>query len=254
MLLEQTHDKLIDMKIYGMAHALKERLARVDHQSLSKEEFMGLLVDDEWLYRENRKLTARLKVAKFKAQDAAIENIDYRTPRGLRKAQLLELAQNRWVTAHQSVLITGPSGAGKSYLAQALGQNACRGGFSVQYVRLPTLLAQFVQARAQGTYDRLLKRLAKVALLVIDDLGLAVLTEVEKQDLLEALEERYGSGATLVTSQLPITDWHEYLGGGRIADAILDRLVHSAHRIELSSKESMRKEQAALKHGGQSDK
>jgi DNA replication protein DnaC len=254
MLFEQTHEKLIAMKLYGMANTLKERLERVDHQSLSKEEFLGLLVDDEWLYRENRKLTARLKVAKFKEREAAVENIDYRTPRGLRKTQVLEIAQNRWITAHQSVLITGPSGAGKSYLAQALGLNACRNGFSVQYLRLPTLLAQFVQARAQGTYDRLLKRLSKLSLLVIDDFGLASLNELEKQDLLEALEERYGSGATLVTSQLPIGDWHEYLGSARIADAILDRLVHSAHRIELSSKESMRKDRAALNHGGQSDK
>jgi DNA replication protein DnaC len=254
MLLEQTHTKLVEMKLYGMASSIKERLERVDHQSLSKEEFVGFLVDDEWLYRENRKLTARLKVAKFKQREAAIENIDYRTPRGLRKTQVLELAQNRWITAHQSTLITGPSGAGKSYLAQAFGLNACRSGFTVQYVRLPTLLAQFVQARAQGTYDRLLKRLSKIALLVVDDFGLAVLKEVEKQDLLKAIEERYGVGATLVTSQLPIGDWHEYLGGGRLADAILDRLVHNAHRIELSSKESMRKERAALKHGGQSDK
>ncbi len=254
MLLEQTYAKLVEMKLYGMANAIKERLERADHQSLSKEEFVGFLVDDEWLYRENRKLTARLKVAKFKEREAAIENIDYRTPRGLRKTQVLELAQNRWIAAHQSVLITGPSGAGKSYLAQAFGLNACRNGFAVQYVRLPTLLAQFVQARAQGTYDRLLRRLAKTALLVIDDFGLAVLSEVEKQDLLEAIEERYGVGATLVTSQLPIGDWHEYLGGGRLADAILDRLVHNAHRIELTSKESMRKERAALKHDGHSDK
>ena len=245
MLLEQTHEKMIAMKLYGMAGSLQERLERADHQSLSKEEFLGLLVDDEWLYRENRKLATRLRVAKFKERDAAIENIDYRTPRGLRKTQVLELAQNRWISAHQSILITGPSGAGKSYLAQALGLNACRNGFTVQYLRLPTLLAQFVQARAQGTYDRLLKRLAKLALLIIDDFGLATLNEPERQDLLEAIEERYGTGATLVTSQLPIGDWHEYLGGGRLADAILDRLVHNAHRIELSSKESMRKTTAA---------
>ncbi len=241
MLLEQTHEKMTAMKLYGMADTLKERLERADHQSLSKEEFLGLLVDDEWLYRENRKLTTRLRVAKFKERDAAIENIDYRTPRGLRKTQVLELAQNRWITAHQSILITGPAGAGKSYLAQALGLNACRNGFTVQYLRLPTLLAQFVQARAQGTYDRLLKRLTKLSLLIIDDFGLAALNEPERQDLLEAIEERYGTGATLVTSQLPICDWHEYLGGGRLADAILDRLVHNSHRIELSSKESMRK-------------
>jgi len=254
MLLEQTHDKLIAMKLFGIAHALKDRLARVDHQDLSKAEFLGLLVDDEWLYRENRKLTARLKVAKFKQRAASIEDIDYKTPRGLRKTQILELAQNRWISAHQSLLISGPSGVGKSYLAQAFGQHACRSGFSVQYLRLPALLAQFVQARAQGTYDRLLKRLAKLALLIVDDFGLASLNELEKQDLLEAIEERYGSGATLVTSQLPVADWHAYLGDGRLADAILDRLVHNAHRIELSSKESMRKERSALNHDGHSDK
>lgn len=241
MLLEQTHDKMITMKLYGMAHSVTERLERVDHQSLSKEEFLGLIVDDEWLYRENRKLTTRLKVARFKEREAAIENIDYRTPRGLRKTQVLELAQNRWIPAHQSLLITGPSGSGKSYLAQALGFNACRLGFTVQYLRLPTLLALFVQARAQGTYDRLLKRLTGLSLIIIDDFGLAALNEPERQDLLEAVEERYGTGATIVTSQLPVGDWHEYLGGGRLADAILDRLVHNAHRIELSSKESMRK-------------
>lgn len=241
MLLEHTYDKLISMKLHGMASSVKQRLERADHQSLSKEEFLGLLVDDEWLYRENRKLTTRLKTAKFKQPQASIENIDYRTPRGLHKTQVLELAQNRWIGAHQSVLITGPSGAGKSYLAQAFGLNACRNGFTVQYLRLPTLLAQFVQARAQGTYDRLLKRLSKLSLIIIDDFGLAALDEPERQDLLEAIEERYGTGATLVTSQLPIGDWHEYLGGGRLADAILDRLVHNAHRIELSSKESMRK-------------
>ena len=241
MLLEQTHEKLIAMKLFGMASSLKDRIERVDHQSLSNTEFLGLLVDDEYLYRENRKLTARLKVAKFKERAACLEDIDYATSRGLRKQQLLELAQNRWITAHQCVIVTGPSGVGKSFIAQALGQHACRSGFTVQYLRLPTLLAQFVQARAQGTYDRLLKRLAKLSVIVLDDFGLASLSELEKQDLLEAIEERYGVGATIVTSQLPVADWHEYLGGGRLADAILDRLVHNAHRIELSSKESMRK-------------
>lgn len=254
MLLEQTHQKLVAMKLFGMANALKDRLERVDHHSLSKAEFIGLLVDDEWLYRENRKLTARLKVARFKERTACLENVDYSAARGLRKDQVLELAQNRWIAAHQCILIIGPSGSGKSFLAQALAQHACRSGFSAQYLRLPTLLTHFVQARAQGTYDRLLKRLAKLSLLVVDDFGLTGLNDLEKQDLLEAIEERYGSGATIVTAQLPISDWHEYLGGGRLADAILDRLVHSAHRIELSSRESMRKERSSLNHGGQSDR
>jgi DNA replication protein DnaC len=253
MLDEQTYQKLIAMKLFGMSHSIKERLERRDHQSLSKTEFVGLLVDDEWLYRENRKLSARLRVAKFKQRAAALENLDYATPRGLRKDQILELAQNRWISAHQSLLIAGPSGSGKSFLAQAFGNHACRSGFSVQYLRLPTLLSQFVQARAQGIYERLLKRLAKLSLLIIDDFGLASLSDREKQDLLEAIEERYGSGATIVTAQLPVSDWHEYLGGGRVADAILDRLVHNAHRIELSSRESMRKTQPVLNHDGHSD-
>jgi DNA replication protein DnaC len=254
MLHEQTHDKLIAMKLFGLAASLKERIERRDHQSLSKAEFVGLLIDDEWLYRENRKLTGRLKVAKFKEQTAALEAIDYSTPRGLRKDQILELGQNRWISAHHCVLITGPSGSGKSFLGQALGQHACRSGFTVQYLRLPTLLNHFVQARAQGIYERLLKRLAKLSVLVVDDFGLGSLTDREKQDLLEAIEERYGGGATVVTSQLPVADWHEYLGGGRLADAILDRLVHNAHRIELCSEESMRKPQPDLNHDGQSVK
>ncbi len=253
MLHEQTHEKLIAMKLFGMAASLKERLERRDHQGLSKPEFFGLLVDDEWLYRENRKLTARLKVAKFKQRAAAIEAIDYSTPRGLRKDQVLELAQNRWIKAHESMLIIGPSGSGKSFLAQAFGQHACRSGFPVQYLRMPALLTLFVQARAQGTYDRLLKRLGKIALLIVDDFGLASLTESQKQDLLEAIEERYGSGASIITSQLPVTDWHEYLGGGRLADAILDRIVHNAHRIEIASKDSMRKPRPDLPHAGHSD-
>lgn len=253
MLLEQTLDKLNAMKLFALAKSLQERLERQDHQSLSKAEFVGLLVDDEWLHRENRKLSGRLRVAKFKDRAAAIEAVNYKTARGLRKDQLLELAQNRWITAHQSVLITGLSGSGKSFIAQALGQHACRSGFSAQYLRLPALLNQFVLARAEGTYDRLLKRLAKLSVLIVDDFGMGgSLSDREKQDLLEAIEERYGTGATVVTAQLPVSDWHEYLGGGRVADAILDRLVHNAHRIELRSEESMRKEYSGLNHGGQS--
>ena len=151
------------------------------------------------------------------------------------------------------MLVIGPSGSGKSFIAQAFGLNACRSGFSVQYLRMPALLTLFVQARAQGTYDRLLKRLAKINLLIVDDFALGSLSDPQKQDFLEAIEERYGSGALTITSQLPVTDWHEYLGGGRVADAILDRIVHASHRIEISSKDSMRKPRPDLPHAGQSD-
>ncbi len=241
MLNEQTHEKLITMKLFGMAAGFKERLNRIDHQDLNPSALIGLLVDDEYLHRENRRLATLLRGAKFKDHGACLEAIDYGAARGLRKDKILELAQNRWVGARQSILITGPSGAGKSFLAQALGHNACRAGLSVHYLRLPALLQQFVQSRAQGTYAQLLKRLGRLSVLVIDDLGLSGITGQEGQDLLETLEERYGKGPSIVTSQLPIADWHEYLGGGRIADAILDRLIHNAHRIELTSRESMRK-------------
>jgi DNA replication protein DnaC len=151
------------------------------------------------------------------------------------------------------MLVIGPSGSGKSFIAQAFGLNACRSGFTVQYLRMPALLTLFVQARAQGTYDRLLKRLAKINLLIVDDFALGSLSDPQKQDFLEAIEERYGSGALTITSQLPVTDWHEYLGGGRVADAILDRIVHASHRIEIASKDSMRKPRPGLPDAGQSD-
>lgn len=254
MLNEPTHEKLITMKLFGLAQGFKERLNRVDHQSLSASDLIGLLVDDEYLYRENKRLTALLKGAKFKDHRACLEHIDYATARGLRKDQVLELAKNRWVREHQNLVITGPAGAGKSFLAQALGHNACRAGFSTHYVRLSALLQQFVQARAQGTYAQILKRLGRFSVLLIDDVGLSSVTEAQTQDLLETLEERYGKGSCIFTSQLPIGDWHEYLGGGRISDAILDRLIHNAHRIELTARESMRKTASGLPHGGQSDK
>ena len=254
MLLEQTNEKLSQMKLFGMLASLKDRLSRPDHQNLSVSELMGLIVDDEWLFRENRKMETRLKVARFKQQNSCIENIEYNASRGLKKSQVLELGQNRWLKAHQNILITGPSGAGKSYLAQALGNNCCRQGFSVQYIRVPKLMFSFVRARADGSYGNLLKQLSKIQCLILDDFGLAPLTEIEKQDLVEVAEERYGIGSTILTSQLQVNEWHEYLGTGRMADALLDRWIHNAHRFELKSRESMRKETSSLTHPGQSDK
>jgi DNA replication protein DnaC len=252
MLIEQTKEKLSKMKLYGMVRALEDRLTRADHADLPFTDLLGLLVDDEWLYRENRKLTSLLKNAKFKLRDACIENIEYPAHRGLKKTQVLELAQNRWIVAHQNILITGPAGAGKSYLAQALGNNACRQGISVNYVRVPTLLFSLLRARADGTYGDFLKRIGKVQFLILDDFGMSALTDQEKQDLVEIAEERYGSGSTVVTSQLPTHAWHEYLGGGRVADALLERLLHNGHRIDLQSRDSMRKEKNGLTQSGHS--
>jgi DNA replication protein DnaC len=254
MLLEETCDKLTRMKLSGMLNGVRARLEDPSHRDLSFTELLGLIVDDEWLYRENRKLTILLKKARFKEKMACLEDVDYRAGRGLKKAQVLEVAQNRYIDHHQNVLITGPSGAGKSYLAQAFGNHACRHGFRVHYVRMPKLAYAFVQARADGTYPRLLKSLAKYELVILDDFGLAPLAEKEKQDLVELAEERYGSGSTMVTSQLPVKAWHDYLGGSRIADALLDRLIHNAHRFELAAQQSMRKGKADLTSNSDSEK
>lgn len=254
MLLEQTNEKLAQMKLFGMLESVKTRLSRPDHAELGFTELFGLIVDDEWLRRENSRFRRRLKVAKFKAQGACIENLEYSSSRGMKKDVVLELAQNRWITAHQNVLITGASGAGKSHLAQALGNNACRQGYTVQYIRIPKLMFAFVQARAEGTYGRLLAKLTKIQVLILDDFALSPLTDTEKQDLIEIAEDRYGVGSTIITSQLPVNTWHEYLGGGRIADALLDRWIHNAHRFELKSRESKRKEFSGLPHCGHPDK
>ena len=175
-----------------------------------------------------------------------LEDMEYRPERGVKKAEVMELAQNRYIDAHQSVIITGPAGAGKSYLAQALGNHACRHGFSVHYIRIPQLTYSFVQARANGSYATLMKRLGRYQLLILDDFGLAQLAEADKQDLLELAEERYGTGSTMITSQLPLKAWHEYLGAGRVTDALLERLVHNGHRFSLSATQSMRKTKTSL--------
>lgn len=233
MILEQTLGKLREMKLSAMARSLEERISRPDHHELSVEDFVGLIVDDEYLYREQKRLTTRLSGAKFKERQACMEAIDYKIARGLSKQTMLELAQLRFIEKKQNIAFTGPAGAGKSYLAQALGHQACRQGFRVVYVLLPKLLTAVTQARADGSYANLLKRFEKANVLILDDLGVSDLSENERRDLLEIFEDRYGIGSTIITSQLPIKDWHAYFGGGRAADSICDRLVHNCHRIEL---------------------
>ena len=242
MLVEQTLEKMRAMKLHRMAKSLEERLGRADHQGLEPQELIGLVVDDEFTWRENARLESRLRGAKFKEKAACMENVDYKSHRGLKKQTMLELGQMKWVSNKQNVAFTGPAGAGKSYLAQALGHRACRDGLRVIYVRLPKLLAALAQSRIDGSYAALLKRFERAQVLILDDLGVSELNEKERRDLLEIVEDRYGSGSTVITSQLAIKDWHAYFGGGRPADALCDRLIHNCHRIELlPDAESLRK-------------
>jgi len=240
MLLEQTREKLSSMKLRGMVNALEDWRERGSKkQSLDPLELVGLLVDAEWVARENRKLTSRLQQAKFPMQ-AVVEDINYLYPRGLQKAKMLELVSCRWIQAHDNVIISGATGLGKTYLPCALGQKACRDGYRVLYTRAPRLFGDLFQAKADGTYRRVLGKLAKIDVLIIDDLGTAPLDPGQRLDLREILEDRYSMRSTIITSQLEPDHWHSFIGDETLADAICDRLVHNAHRFKLRG-ESMRK-------------
>ena len=241
MLNEQTFDKLYAMKLLGMAEGFKEQLQQSSCHDLSFDERFGMLVDRQWMWKENNRLKRLLKEAKLKLQ-ASGEDIDYKTPRGIDKSVMINLLSCNWIRKHQNVLISGPTGVGKTFLACALGQKACREGFRTLYLRSPQFFYQIALARADGSYGPLMKRLAKAYLLVLDDLGLAPLSDPERRDLLEVIEERHGNASTLITSQLPVENWHDHIGDPTIADAILDRLIHNAHRIQLKGG-SMRKKQ-----------
>ncbi len=232
-----------------MADAIKQQLEQPSVQELSFEERIAMIVDREWLHRENRKLTRRLKAARLK-QQAAVEDIDFRQPRGLDKSVMLTLSNCQWVRNHQNVIITGPTGIGKSYLAEALAQKACREGFTALYYRTPRLFRDLAIALGDGSYSKLLIRLAKTELLVVDDWGLSYLTDAERRDFLEVMEDRHGIRSTIITSQFPVAKWHELIGEPTLADAILDRIVHNAHKIVLKG-ESMRKIRSKLTQADQ---
>lgn len=242
MMLEATLAKLNQLKLHGLAEALVEQNQSSQYGDLSFEERLGMLIDREVTARDNRRLTNLLRGARLRYPHACPEEIDFRTPRGLAKEAILSLAQNNWIRGKQNVIITGPTGSGKTFLSCALANSACRSCHSAYYIRLPRLLQEMHIARGDGSYGKLLTRLAKYALLVIDDWGLAKLSDKERRDLLEVLEDRHGISSTIISSQIPLDKWHDTIGDPTIADAVLDRLVHNAHMITMSMKaESMRK-------------
>jgi DNA replication protein DnaC len=238
MLNQPTIEKLRALKLSGMANALARQLEKpmID---LDFESRLALLVEQEWLDRENRKLKRRLNQAKLQ-QNACIEDINYTNARGLTKAKILELSHNQWLQNKQNILITGATGCGKTYISSAFAHSACLGGYTVKYIRLPRLWEELKVAKANGTYTQWLSKIAKINLLILDDWGLVPPDDERRQDLLEVMDDRYQKNSTIVTSQLPISTWHEHLQDETFADAILDRLIHNSVRIELEG-ETMRK-------------
>ena len=236
MLAHPTLEKLNAMRLTGMAQAFEEQLQLDNIEALSAEERIALMIDREMTEREARRLTNRLRRARLRHPEACIEDIDYRHPRRLDRALMTKLATSQWLREHLNVLICGPTGIGKSWLSCALANKACRDGFSALYIRVPRFVRELIRAKGDGSYPKLLVSLAKTDLLVLDDFGAGTLNDEHRHDLLEILEDRYAVRSTLVTSQYPVNDWHEVIGDPTLADAILDRLVHNAYKLELNGK------------------
>ncbi len=245
MLNGSTLEKLATLHLQAMATAWQEQQALADHAALSFDERFGLLVDSQWLARENRRLQRSLAEARLRLSQATLEAIEHRPQRPLDKTLLRHLATGLWIAKHHNVVITGATGTGKTFLACALAHQACRTGSRVLYRRIPRLFEELTLAHADGSYIRLLTRLARADVLVLDDWGLAPLRDQDRRDLLEIFEDRYGSRSTILTSQIPIEHLHDHLGEPTVADAICDRLLHNAHRIALQGP-SWRKEIAHI--------
>jgi DNA replication protein DnaC len=246
MLKEPTVEKLKQLRLAAMADAWAAQQAQPQIAALSFDERFGMLVDAEWMHRENTRLSRALKEAKLRVSNACVEDIDYSSKRELDKALVRQLGSCRWVMEHQNIVVTGKTGTGKTYIACALAQQACRKGFRAIYRRAPRLYQELTLAKADGTYARLLSRFARTDVLVIDDFALAPLTAEQRNDLLEIVEDRYGNRSTIFASQLDAARYHEYLGDPTVADAVCDRLLHNAHRVVLKGP-SRRKEEAPIK-------
>jgi DNA replication protein DnaC len=242
MLTHPTFEQLNQLGLFGMAKAFGETEASAEAAALTHPEWLALLLGRELAYRYDKKLGARLRHAKLR-QNALVEDVDYRAARGLDRPLFQKLVAGHWIDTHDNLAISGPTGVGKSWLACALGHKACRDNRSVLYQRVPKLFGELALARGDGRYARISRGLGKVDLLILDDWGLEPLDDQARHDLLEILEERYGRRSTIVTSQLPVEDWHAVIGNPTYADAILDRLVHNAHRLNLTG-DSLRKTRA----------
>jgi DNA replication protein DnaC len=245
-MIEAVIEKLLFMRLHGMAEGLREQMNEA-YRDLSFDERFGLLVDKEKLYRENSQIKTLLSRAHLRHPNACFEDIDFRTRRGLSKGTTLKFAQNDWIRSYQNIIIIGPTGAGKTFLACALGNSAIRQGIRTLYVRLPRLAQELKIARADGSYGKFLERIQRMRLLIIDDWGMNPFSDGERRDILEIVEDRHGVRSTIIASQFPVDTWHDIIGDPTLADAICDRVIHNAHKIILTTgEESMRKIHSTL--------